>query len=259
MYVACVQGQLCYFVLLDGESTQEREKWLDRIIDEMRSYKRTPTPVLLKDTSKNHCYGFILRLILFRCLLEMFFIIDLFFATVFFIVASSPSIATKRRSSDDDDDDDDHDDDDDATNDGNDMNNNDNKDQHDKNSRKSSTNASKKQKSNSAPSSAPTQFGIFIQCTGPVSCNIFSTNETAPSSTGNDDVSSGNMSKTDVDLISKTPMTKKSNDNETQSRMYFETFSASYSNQPKCNFNTKQIINKSTTTMTANNRIDTQR
>ncbi len=41
------------FLKIDENEKQQREKRIDQIIDEMRSYKRTPTLVLLKDKGKN--------------------------------------------------------------------------------------------------------------------------------------------------------------------------------------------------------------
>ncbi len=44
-----------------------------------------------------------------------------------------------------------------------------------------------------------TQFGIFIQCNGPVSCNIYSTNETV---SANNKYDSSGSSKNNLDRFS---------------------------------------------------------
>jgi hypothetical protein len=49
-----------FLFLIDENEKQQREKCIDQIIDEMRSYKRTPTLVLLKDKGKSDISFFFL-------------------------------------------------------------------------------------------------------------------------------------------------------------------------------------------------------
>jgi hypothetical protein len=172
----------------DENEKQQREKRIDQIIDEMRSYKRTPTLVLLKDK-----------------------------------VSHSP-MTTKRLSSDDEDDDDEEE------------------------PRERLKIVTKKQKSNETPPLAPAQFGIFIQCNGPVSCNIFSTNETVSSATtttsAETTTTTTTVAKTDSEIISKSTIIKKQNEN---TQIYFDKFSQHLS---KFNLSNEQS--------TVGNRTDSQ-
>ena len=122
----------------------------------------------------------------------------------------------------------------------------------------------KKQKPNETPSLAPTQFGIFIQCNGPVSCNIFSTNENLSSSTTTtttttmtntpgSDSPSANLPKTEPDFGMKSAASKKSSEGETPSRSYFEK--QTYSNVSRSNSTNEQTSVKSN----GNNRLDSYR
>lgn len=52
----CPARALKYSFILDENEKQQREKRLGQIIDEMRSCKRTPTVVLLKDKGKNDIF-----------------------------------------------------------------------------------------------------------------------------------------------------------------------------------------------------------
>ncbi|CAF0965928.1 unnamed protein product [Rotaria sordida] len=194
---------------LNENECQQREKYINQIIDEMRSYRRTPTPVLLKDK-----------------------------------VSHSP-MATKRLSSDDDDDDDDD-------------------EEHDAEPRKRLKIVTKKPKSNETPPLAPTQFGIFIQCNGPVSCNIFSTNETVSSTTTTATAATASAETTataatstttiatsESEIISKSTIIKKQNEN---THMYFDKFHQQYQNISRFNLINEQSIQKSTNL----NRINSQ-
>ncbi|CAF4493090.1 unnamed protein product [Rotaria sp. Silwood2] len=192
--------------------SQQREKYINQIIDEMRSYRRTPTPVLLKDK-----------------------------------VSPSP-MATKRLSSDDDD------------------------DEHDEEPRKRLKIVTKKPKSNETPPLAPTQFGIFIQCNGPVSCNIFSTNETVSATAAGTEttaaaatatttttttttMSASTVATTESEIISKSTIIKKQNEN---THMYFDKFHQQYQNISRLNVTNEQSIQKSTNLnrMNSQNPID---
>ena len=191
-------------LLLDENEKQHRGKRIEQIVDDLRSYKRTPTPVLSKDNGRSF---FCSSDFIYLCM-HMFVLKDnLCFS---FLVSHSP-MTTKRLSTDDDDDDDDEDDD----------------HEHDEEPRKRLKIVTKKQKLNETPPLAPTQFGIFIQCNGPVSCNIFSTNETVSSTTNNTETtrpaSAGptSMPKTDCDIPPKSNSTKKPNENESK-QVYFE-------------------------------------
>ncbi|CAF4858689.1 unnamed protein product [Rotaria sp. Silwood1] len=195
--------------------SQQREKYINQIIDEMRSYRQTPTPVLLKDK-----------------------------------VSHSP-MATKRLSSDDDDDEDDDD------------------EEHNEEPRKRLKIVTKKPKSNETPPLAPTQFGIFIQCNGPVSCNIFSTNETVSSTTTTTaaptsaetmaaaaattatTTSTSTVTTTESEIISKSTIIKKQNEN---THMYFDKIHQQYQNISRLNLTNEQSIQKSTNL----NRISSQ-
>ena len=143
-------------------------------------------------------------------------------------------MTTKRLSSDDDDDED--------------------EEEHDEEPRKRLKIVTKKQKSNETPPLPPTQFGIFIQCNGPVSCNIFSTNETVSSTTNNADAATTTVAKMESEIISKSTIIKKQNENE-NTQIYFEKFQQQYQNIPRFNLNNEQSIQKSTTL----NRTDSQR
>lgn len=140
-------------------------------------------------------------------------------------------MTTKRLSSDDDEDEDD------------DL-------EHDEAPRKRLKIVAKKQKSNETPPLAPTQFGIFIQCNGPVSCNIFSTNETVSSTTTN------TSTETTTTTVAKSESTiiKKSNENE-NTQIYFDKFQQQYQNLPKFNLNNEQSLSKPTNL----NRADSHR
>ncbi|CAF3592936.1 unnamed protein product [Adineta steineri] len=185
----------------------EKQKRIEQIIDEMRDYKRTPTPVLVKDN-----------------------------------VLHSP-MTTKRLSSDDDDDDDDE--------------------EHDEEPRKRLKIVTKKQKSNDTPPLAPTQFGIFIQCNGPVSCNIFSTNETVSQSSSSSTTTNSaettttttttTVAKTESEIIAKSTIIRKQNENDSKQN-FLEKLQQQYSNIPKFNLNNEQFIPKSTIL----NRTDSQ-
>jgi hypothetical protein len=190
----------------------------------MRSYKRTPTPVLLKDNGKNDS-----SLFAYACICLYF---ETTFVFLFFLPVSNSPMTTKRLSSDDDDDDDEDD------------------EEHDEEPRKRLKIVTKKQKSNETPPLPPTQFGIFIQCNGPVSCNIFSTNETVSSTatTNNADVTT-TVAKTESEII-----IKKQNENE-NTQIYFEKFQQQYQTIPRFNLNNEQSLHKSTTL----NRTDSQR
>ncbi len=148
----------------------------------------------------------------------------------FFLLVSNSPMTTKRLSSDDDDDDEDD-------------------EEHDEEPRKRLKIVTKKQKSNETPPLAPTQFGIFIQCNGPVSCNIFSTNETVSSTaTNNADVTT-TIAKTESEII-----IKKQNENE-NTQIYFEKFQQQYQTIPRFNLNNEPSLQKSATL----NRTDSQR
>ncbi|CAF0996009.1 unnamed protein product [Adineta ricciae] len=181
---------------LDENEKQHRGKRIEQIVDDLRSYKRTPTPVLSKDN-----------------------------------VSHSP-MTTKRLSTDDDDDDDDDDD----------------EREHDEEPRKRLKIVTKKQKLNETPPLAPTQFGIFIQCNGPVSCNIFSTNETVSSTTNNTETttpaSAGttSMPKTDCDIPPKSNPAKKPNENESK-QVYFEKVQQ-YKHVSRFHLNNEQSFQK---------------
>lgn len=92
----------------------------------------------------------------------------------------------------------------------------------------------KKPKPNDNPSLAPTQFGIFIQCNGPVSCNIFSTNETVSTTTTTTTTTNNTESaaneKAETESFSKEATMNKSNDS---SQMYFDQFQQQYQTIPK--------------------------
>jgi hypothetical protein len=151
----------------------------------------------------------------FSCFFQSF---DFLF---FYAVVHSP-MTTKRLSSDDDDDDDDDED-------------------NDEEPRKRLKIVTKKQKINETPPLAPTQFGIFIQCNGPVSCNIFSTNETVSSSATATTISDTTIAvaKTDSEILTKSTFIKKSNENE-NSQIYFDKFQQQCQNIPKYNLNTQK-------------------
>jgi hypothetical protein len=107
----------------------------------------------------------------------------------------------------------------------------------------------KKQKSNETPPLAPTQFGIFIQCNGPVSCNIFSTNETVSSTTTTTSAeTTTTVAKSESEIISKSTVIKKQNEN---TQIYFDQFQQQYQNIPKYNLNNEQSMTY--------NRTDSQR
>jgi hypothetical protein len=107
----------------------------------------------------------------------------------------------------------------------------------------------KKQKSNETPPLAPTQFGIFIQCNGPVSCNIFSTNETVSSTTTTTSAeTTTTVAKNESEIISKSTVIKKQNEN---TQIYFDKFQQQYQNIPKYNLNNEQPMTY--------NRTDSQR
>ena len=143
-------------------------------------------------------------------------------------------MTTKRLSSDDEDDDDDD-------------------DEHDEEPRKRLRIVTKKQKSSETPPLAPTQFGIFIQCNGPVSCNIFSTNETVSSTTTTtSNTETTTLAKTESEIISKSTTIKKQNEN---TQVYFDKFQQQCQNMPRFNENNDQFIQKSTNF----NRTDSQR
>ncbi len=107
----------------------------------------------------------------------------------------------------------------------------------------------KKQKSNETPPLAPTQFGIFIQCNGPVSCNIFSTNETVSSATtttsAETTTTTTTVAKNDSEIISKSTVIKKQNEN---TQIYFDKISQHI---PKFNVSNEQS--------TVGNQTDSQR
>jgi hypothetical protein len=129
-------------------------------------------------------------------------------------------MATKRLSSDDDDDDDD--------------------DEHDDEPHEPLKIVTKKQKVNETPPLPPTQFGIFIQCNGPVSCNIFSTNETVSSTTTtttNCAETTTTVAKTESETISKSTVIKKPNEN---THIYFDQLQQQYQNKSKVNLNNEQ-------------------
>jgi hypothetical protein len=109
----------------------------------------------------------------------------------------------------------------------------------------------KKQKPNETPPLAPTQFGIFIQCNGPVSCNIFSTNETAASTTttsGAETTTTTTVAKTESEIISKSTIIKKQNEN---TQIHFEKFQQKHPNLSKFHSSNEQS--------TPFNRTDSQR
>lgn len=206
---------------LDENEKQQREKRIDQIIEEMRSYKRTRTLVLLKDKGKNDI-SFFLFLFTYVCICLCFN--TAFFLLHFFLTVSHSPMATKRLSSDDEDDDDEE-------------------ELHER--LKIGT---KKQKSNETPPLAPAQFGIFIQCNGPVSCNIFSTNETvssATTTTSAETTTTTTVAKTDSEIISKSTVIKKQNEN---TQIYFDKISQ---HLPKFNLSNDQS--------TVINRTDSQR
>ena len=111
----------------------------------------------------------------------------------------------------------------------------------------------KKQKSNETPPLPTTQFGIFIQCNGPVSCNIFSTNETVSSATAETTTTTTTttVAKTESDIISKSTVINKQNEN---TQIYFDPFQQQqqqYQNLSKFNVSNEQS--------TIFNRTDSQR
>lgn len=90
-------------------------------------------------------------------------------------------------------------------------------------------------KSQNSETTTPTQFGIFIQCNGPMSCNIYSSNETVNSSTNNN---VENVVKNENEVISKSNVsTKKNKDLEINSTFYFEKCSTSFSGSAKSHLN----------------------
>ncbi|CAF1654383.1 unnamed protein product [Rotaria magnacalcarata] len=194
-YLNKLRQLLLTFTNLNENENQQREKNINQIIDEMRSYRRTPTPVLSKDK--------VLHL----------------------------PMTTKRLSSGDDDEDDEHSDE----------------------PRKRLRIVTKKSKPNETPSLAPTQFGIFIQCNGPVSCNIFSTNETvsstttatsAETTTTTTTTSTSTVATTESEIISKSTIIKKQNDS-TQ-HMYFDKLHQQYQQTvSRLNLNNEQTTQKS--------------
>lgn len=224
---------------------------MEQIIDELRSYKRTPTPVLLKDTGKFFlpalylltetyvCTGRQLSSFLFFLSLRLSLSVPLSLSRaralsvsflsfcVVFAVAHSP-MASKRLSSDDDEDDDDED------------------GEHDDDEpRKRPKIVTKKQKPNETPPLAPTQFGIFIQCNGPVSCNIFSTNETV-ATTGNateTTTTTTTVAKIESDIPGKSASLKKQVESEAK-QIYFEKLQQQYHNAPKVNPKSEQATRK---------------
>jgi hypothetical protein len=212
-----LRSKISLHFLLDENEKQQREKRIDQIIDEMRSYKRTPTLVLLKDKGKMTFLSF------FFCLL-MYAYVCVLIQLSFTSVSHSP-MTTKRLSSDDEDDDDEEE------------------------PRERLKIVTKKQKSNETPPLAPAQFGIFIQCNGPVSCNIFSTNETVSSATtttsAETTTTTTTVAKTDSEIISKSTIIKKQNEN---TQIYFDKFSQHLS---KFNLSNEQS--------TVGNRTDSQR
>lgn len=153
------------------------------------------------------------------------------FSSSFFVAVLHSPMATKRLSSDDDDDDD---------------------EENDEGSRKRLKIVTKKPKlSNETSALAPTQFGIFIQCNGPVSCNIFSTNETVSSSTTTTTSSTETTTTTtttstvatgEAEIISKATILKKQNET---THMYFDKFQQQCQNLSKFNFNNEQSAPKS--------------
>ena len=111
----------------------------------------------------------------------------------------------------------------------------------------------KKQKSNETPPLAPAQFGIFIQCNGPVSCNMFSTNETVSSTTttmtttttttaannnNNNNTESTTADKNETENPSKKQISRKSNENTQQ--IYFDKIQQQYPNFMKYNLSNEQ-------------------
>ena len=90
----------------------------------------------------------------------------------------------------------------------------------------------KKQKLNESPPLPPTQFGIFIQCNGPVSCNIFSTNETVSSATTTSSTetttTTTTVAKNDSEIIAKSTIVKKQNEN---TQIFFDKFPPSKSTE----------------------------
>ncbi|CAF3275795.1 unnamed protein product [Rotaria socialis] len=196
-YLNKLRQLLVTFTNLNENENQQREKNINQIIDEMRSYRQTPTPVLLKDK--------VLHL----------------------------PMTTKRLSSGDDDAGDEHNDE----------------------PRKRLKIVTKKPKPNETPSLAPTQFGIFIQCNGPVSCNIFSTNETvsstttatsAETTTTTTTTSTSTVATTESEIISKSTIIKQQNDS-TQ-HMHFDKLHQQYQ-QTVSRFN----LNNEQTTQTSMN------
>lgn len=176
----------------------------------MRSYKRTPTVLLLKDKGKiDISFFFPFCLLMHACVCII--IQHSSFLFFFFLVSHSP-MATKRLSSDDEDDEEPH---------------------------ERLKIVTKKQKSNETPPLAPTQFGIFIQCNGPVSCNIFSTNETVSSTTTANAAETTTTTTTTTvaknessEIISKSTLIKKQNEN---TQIYFDKFPQQCHNMPKFN------------------------
>jgi len=190
----------------------------------MRSYKRTPTLVLLKDKGKNDVF------FLLSCLLMSAYVCILIQHSFLFLslVSHSP-MSTKRLSSDEDEDDEDE--------------------EHDEEPHERLKIVTKKQKLNETPPLAPTQFGIFIQCNGPVSCNIFSTNETVSSTTTTTSAeTTTTVAKSESEIISKSTVIKKQNEN---TQIYFDQFQQQYQNIPKYNLNNEQSMTY--------NRTDSQR
>ncbi|CAF4819516.1 unnamed protein product, partial [Rotaria sp. Silwood2] len=135
-------------------------------------------------------------------------------------------------------------------------------DEHDEEPLKRLKIVTKKPKSNETPPLAPTQFGIFIQCNGPVSCNIFSTNETvsataastetttaaaaaaaATTTTTTTTMSTSTVATTESEIISKSTIIKKQNEN---THMYFDKFHQQYQNISRLNVTNEQSIQKST-------------
>ena len=161
-------------------------------------------------------------------------------------------MATKRLSSDDDEEDED------------DYEEEEEDETHGQECRKRLKIVTKKAKTTETQSIAPTQFGIFIQCNGPVSCNIFSTNESLSSSTttttttttttntAGGDSPSANPPKAEADVGTKPAPGKKSNENETYSRLHYPQ---PYPNLPKPNATNEQSNVKSI----GNNRMDALR